>query len=274
MDYEPAEYVKKGASSTDSNKPDLVILNQPISSFDWFERVWKHSRYHLCADGGANRLHDMFGASAEAQARRNEFVRTSTYYTPKCAYADKRQLPSIIHGDLDSLDDDIRDYYSAQGVEISRDPDQYSTDFGKAMQKIMTLPTPSERHTVLILGTLGGRVDQGLGLLHEMLREQQKRPSLKLWLFSEASVSFILSKGRSRIHVPLSESYFTPNIGILPIYGPAVISTTGLEWDVQNWPTSMGGQVSTSNHIVQDLVEVETNTEVLFTLERTQRLPE
>jgi hypothetical protein len=42
------------------NPPDLLILNQPIAHFDVFARLWKHTSYRVCADGGANRLFDMF----------------------------------------------------------------------------------------------------------------------------------------------------------------------------------------------------------------------
>lgn len=55
--------------------PDLLILNQPISNFDVFARLWKHTNYRICADGGANRLHDMFQGALEA--RRDDYVRSS-----------------------------------------------------------------------------------------------------------------------------------------------------------------------------------------------------
>ena len=69
---------------------------------------------------------------------------------------------------------------------------------------------------------------------------------------------------------------FTPNVGILPIYGPATISTTGLEWDVKDWETRMGVQVSTSNHVAGERVEVVVGgvdgggVGVLFTVERVE----
>lgn len=70
----------------------------------------------------------------------------------------------------------------------------------------------------------------------------------------------------------MTEGLITPNVGILPVYGPARITTHGLEWDVEDWPTHMGGQVSTSNHIVEDQIIVETDNEVLFTVERNCRV--
>jgi len=57
-------------------------------------------------------------------------------------------------------------------------------------------------------------------------------------------------------------------VGIFPIYGRAVISTKGLEWDVTGWETEMGGSVSSSNHVVEEWVEIESDREVLFTVER------
>ena len=36
----------------------LVILNQPFS-FPLLHRLWQSSTWHACADGGANRLHDL-----------------------------------------------------------------------------------------------------------------------------------------------------------------------------------------------------------------------
>lgn len=36
----------------------LIILNQPIVSFAILQHTWKNTSYRICADGGANRLHD------------------------------------------------------------------------------------------------------------------------------------------------------------------------------------------------------------------------
>ena len=36
----------------------LIVLNQPFS-FPLLHRVWQSSTWHACADGGANRLHDL-----------------------------------------------------------------------------------------------------------------------------------------------------------------------------------------------------------------------
>ena len=71
--------------------------------------------------------------------------------------------PNVIHGDLDSLKDHVRAKFEEMGVEISLDPDQYSTDFGKCVKKIVEdLPDVRE---VLVLGSIGETFDVN-GLSH------------------------------------------------------------------------------------------------------------
>ncbi|KAF2639493.1 thiamine pyrophosphokinase [Massarina eburnea CBS 473.64] len=227
---------------------DLLILNQPITDFVVFAQLWKRTDYRICADGGANRLFDMFeGALGE---QRGDY------------------LPSSIHGDLDSLRDDVRAYYMDRGVEISQDHDQYSTDFAKTMHKISSRRSPSSSRIIFILGSLAGRVDQGLGLLHEMIREETHDINLQTWLFSESNLSFILKSNHNFVRGLLASKLFTENVGLVPVYGPATITTSGLEWDVDNWATQMGHQVSTSNHVKADEVHIQTDAPILFTIER------
>lgn len=40
-------------------KQSLIILNQPITRRDIFEKLWNNCDYRICADGGANRLYDL-----------------------------------------------------------------------------------------------------------------------------------------------------------------------------------------------------------------------
>ncbi|KAF2658205.1 thiamine pyrophosphokinase-like protein 1 [Lophiostoma macrostomum CBS 122681] len=248
--FRPGTFLGDGELPQDTRPPSLLILNQPIASFDVLARLWKHSRYRICADGGANRLYDMFEGAREPR---------------RCEY-----LPDSIHGDLDSLRDDVRNYYASCGVDVSQNPDQYSTDFGKAMVKVASKQPSQTQKDVLVLGSLAGRVDQGLGLLHEMIREEDRNPALRLFLVSESNVSFILKSGRNVIEGLKSSRFFTQNIGLLPVYGPSIITTSGLEWDVHDWKTQMGTQVSTSNHVMVDHIHVETDTAILFTIERSE----
>ena len=82
---------------------------------------------------------------------------------------------------------------------------------------------------------------------------------------------FLLEKGQNKIHAPVGSAQFTENVGIIPIGRPSIITTHGLEWDVTDWSTEFGTQMSTSNHIKAEIVEVDTSERVLFTLEIAKR---
>lgn len=234
----------------------------------------------------------------------------------------------------------VRAYYEKQGVPIIFIDDQMSTDFGKAMrlacekladdatalrkrgtsvvsnnESVTQSPSTSSNEDscgrvlataeIIVLGTLGGRLDQGVGILHELMRETQsaverakhtkeKSNETRIWFVSERNISFLLRPGANTISgllqrapvpkddlpVPLDndddeasfveqteERIFSWNVGILPVYGRTVLTTSGLEWDIEDWESEMGGRVSTSNHVVRDDVLVNTTEWVLFTVE-------
>lgn len=73
----PARFLEEDSHPEDSaTPPDLLILNQPIAHFAAFSRLWKHTKYRICADGGANRLLDMFQGDLAEQ--REEYVRKAS----------------------------------------------------------------------------------------------------------------------------------------------------------------------------------------------------
>lgn len=49
---------RSAESSHTQHKRALIVLNQPFS-FSLFDRLWNSSQHHFCADGGANRVHDL-----------------------------------------------------------------------------------------------------------------------------------------------------------------------------------------------------------------------
>lgn len=222
----------------------LVVLNQPLElPATFYSRIWKNSTHRIGADGGGNRVFDL------------------GHSTPLC-------LETII-GDLDSLRPDVKQFWSDTGCEIIHDSDQYSTDFTKAVRHLRKLQG-SQVQDVVCLGGLGGRVDQGLSTLHHLyiFQKQPGYPSGKMFLLSNESLTFVLQAGKHRIQVRQGASSLGLGkyIGIVPLKEPSIITTDGLEWDVKDWPTELGGQLSTSNHVREDWVTIETSSDVLFTI--------
>ncbi|KAH0535927.1 hypothetical protein FGG08_007170 [Glutinoglossum americanum] len=256
----------------------LLILNQPIDG-KRFSRYWEGSSFKICADGGANRLYDLCEKS-ESHALKYYvgFIGPHHFVTGgrRLAFAQliSLQIPEVIHGDLDSLLPKVEEFYRGSGSQIIRDPDQETTDFMKCLKLISTktseiIGCSSHELDVVALGGLGGRVDHGLSQLHHlyMASEDTSLHIGRIILLTPESITFLLHKGHNKIHTPLGKGALAENVGIIPVGRPAVISTKGLEWDVNDWTTEIGGRISTSNHIKSDIVEVETTERVVFTIE-------
>lgn len=197
------------------------------------------------------------------------FVEVTFLYLLTASY----QNLEVICGDLDSLKTSVKEDAKRRGTQIVEDQDQESTDFAKCVNYLRNtvFPNHSSASNIVCLGGLGGRVDQGLSQLHHLYMEQ-KDPNYKdgrVYLLSTESITFVLKRGNHRILVrdPQAPSLLGKHIGIIPLKGPSVITTRGLKWDVTNWLTEFGGQISTSNHVREDMVDIVTTADVLFTIE-------
>jgi thiamine pyrophosphokinase len=231
----------------------VLILNQPINR-NALNAVIESASLIICADGGANRLFD---------------------YDQEVQNGFRKRLPDAIVGDLDSLSPAVSEHYRTRGVQVVNNPDQYSTDFTKGLKWIRdwSLKQSGAEMDVVVLGGLGGRVDQALSQIHHLYMAENDTTLLKgrIYLLSEQSLSFVLASSNNLIH--LEPGYFAENVGIIPVLGRTLITTTGLEWDVDQWPTEFGGQMSTSNHIRSDKIELSfQGPRPLFTMELHKHL--
>ncbi|KAJ9603130.1 thiamine pyrophosphokinase [Cladophialophora chaetospira] len=258
----------------------VIILNQSVNS-NALAAVLGSASLLICADGGANHLYRRDRDAEAAMNAKNGTMKQA-----------RTRLPDAIVGDLDSLASEVEEYYRSRGVKVIKDPDQYSTDFTKCLKYIRTWAQTRQSHDdtmdVIVLGGLGGRVDQGFSQIHHLFMAENESSLLKgrIYLMSEQSLSFVLSSssssspttpgGNDGINtniIYLQPGYFAENVGILPILGRTLLTSRGLEWDVEKWPTEFGGQVSTSNHIRADKIEIEfEGPRPLFTLELEKRL--
>jgi len=128
----------------------LLILNTPCltpeflkSGSSLFRRLWDLSSMKVCADGGANRLHD--ASVSSAYHKRDDF------------------LPDLIRGDLDSLRDDVKEFYEKRGCKVQRDTNQDINDLDKCLEAIDSLQKQEsikKETTVCVYGAFGGRFDQ------------------------------------------------------------------------------------------------------------------
>ena len=102
----------------------LIILNQPFSKA-LLRRLWRTTDWHCCADGGANRLHDLLsgGDNDDASATATDGLLTSWIakllshfmQQPRIRASEVGDyLPDLVKGDLDSVREDVRRYYETR----------------------------------------------------------------------------------------------------------------------------------------------------------------
>lgn len=240
------------ASPAHHQSLSIVILNQPLNlPFSVYQNLWSNSSYDIAADGGANRVYALNDSNPS-----------------------KEDLPlTTVIGDLDSLLPEAHSYWNSRNVPVIHDEDQYSTDFMKAVNYIRE--KQDKGLDIVVLGGLGGRVDQGMSVLHQLYTYQKDPgyPDGKMYLLSTEAITFVLKSGKHRIKATAKYGQnglgagLGKHVGIIPLKEPSVISTKGLEWDVTNWETEFGGQMSTSNHVKEEWVTIETTKDVLFTID-------
>ncbi|KAI1298018.1 hypothetical protein EDD11_006890, partial [Mortierella claussenii] len=227
----------------------------------------------FCADGGGNRLYDLLKTDEERA----------------------KYLPDYIRGDLDSLRDSVKDYYESKGVPVERVDDQYSTDFMKCVelvrerdphylsnslassetQRIQSQKSREEQQQqqqqqqqainlgIVALGGTGGRFDQSMSSIHHLYILNRERHAT---LVSDESIVVVLGAGKHEITCNLDIE--GPTCGIIPVGSSvATLTTNGLRWDIENWETSFGTQISTSNALAASKITIETDAPVVWTTE-------
>ncbi|GAA5903240.1 hypothetical protein JCM8208_002249 [Rhodotorula glutinis] len=264
------------SSSTSPSPPNaLIILNTPLPPQPLFRRLWASASVRFCADGGANRLYDRF---VRGKARLDDDGEGGAWDDAVDGDEDK-WLPDMVLGDLDSLRDDVKRYYVGRGVRVEHDPDEFSTDLGKNVARLSSLEqtrrddddgAPRQQHQLVIVGGLSGRLDQTVHTLHALTLLVEKEGRERVWAIGRESAAVVLAKGKHELRIDLAT--FGKTCGILPLgASSARVTTTGLEWDLgptaYMYPTSLSTEVSTSNHLVQERVMVETDTTVVWTME-------
>ncbi|OQR97270.1 thiamin pyrophosphokinase [Achlya hypogyna] len=217
----------------------LVIVNG-VGFVPGFAALWPRATVTICADGGANKLHDVWKA---------KFV------------------PQYVKGDLDSLRPEVADYFESKGTVIVKDPDQESNDLDKCLHLLQTLQSSMADNIklkVLVLGAMGGRFDQEIQNINALYRWSSVFESMTL--FSDHTSATLLLPGTHLIRPNFDVE--TRTCGLIPLGGVCKsVTTKGLKWDMTDFETTIGGFVSTSNHCLSDEITVENSDPLVWTTE-------
>ncbi|KAF8557455.1 thiamine pyrophosphokinase Thi80 [Imleria badia] len=231
----------------------LIILNQPFS-LPLLDTVWNACSWRCCADGGANRLYDLLGEAGNTELLRNLYT------------------PDLIKGDLDSLREDVREYYSTKALPVLQDLDQDTTDLMKCIETLEEKERmEGHKYETVILGGFSGRLDQTIHLLSHIYKIRQIRS--RVYVITDDNIGWVLDGGHHRISI--DHEVLGPTCGLLPVgIDSTVLSTSGLRWNLDETESSFDGLVSTSNHLVpaEQFVTIKTSRPIWWCAELRRKI--
>ena len=208
----------------------LVVLNGATefeaSELSFLMKRWKSFAVTVCADGGANRLHDAFSLVEGAEMG-------------SCK-------PDHIIGDLDSARCEVLEVYKGMGTKVTHVASQDNNDLEKSLDLLEELRGNGHFGggvpvKVVVFGAFGGRFDQEIANCNTLYTYIDKFESIIL--LGGGNSATLLRGGKdleNRIHmIPGKEG---PGCSLLPLGNQVEsVDTKGLMWNLTNHMLSRWG---------------------------------
>lgn len=260
-------------STEDSVSKALIVLNQSLERVSKFLTVWKGCLIHVCADGGANRLYEYFDSEEERQkyiplyivgdldslrapvrqyyeSQGTRVIEQATQFATdymKALMLIQLQFhdPSIIEGPIDTHDE-LEVLYQKHILRSTSSDDDANADHVRR--------AVAPKIDLYVFGGIGGRFDQTVHSISQLYKTHESHPNILQFYITRSDMIFLLPEGSNAV-VYSSKSEFNsrdkvPICGLLPLgVGEVELTTNGLKYDVTDWPSSMLGNVSSSNGV-------------------------
>ena len=162
---------------------------------------------------------------------------------------------SVVIGDFDSLQERDLKALRKAGSRLVRHPqNKDQTDLELALRHALG----SGATEILILGAVGGRLDQTLANL--LLPALPDMPETRIWLIDGPSRATIMRSG-GRLQL---DGQHGDVVSLVPLGGSALgVTTTGLEYPLMKEPLAFGSTLGVSNTMLGDSASVELEVGVL-----------
>jgi thiamine pyrophosphokinase len=151
--------------------------------------------------------------------------------------------PSLVIGDMDSIQRTTLAMFEAEGVELLRfPPTKDETDLELALMEAVR----RDAQIIRILGGIGGRIDQTFGNIH--LLQIGELVGLDVRLVAGDQTIWVVGPGEHELDGDIGDT-----ISLLPLNEAVTdITTTGLEYPLQNETLEAGPARGMSNIIISN----------------------
>jgi thiamine pyrophosphokinase len=163
-------------------------------------------------------------------------------------------VPGVVIGDLDSLDGDLRARLEGEGCQFLVHPTRKDeTDLELALHYAVDHGADE----ILILGALGGRMDQALA--NVLLLALPELAGIKTRIVAGDQEMFLIRDQA------LIEGQVGDTVSLLPIAGDATgITTEGLEYPLQRGTLKFGPALGVSNVLAAPVARVQVERGLLL----------
>ena len=248
-------YPRRNLSSLDW-KYAFVILNSGISNRERVVELWNHACYRVLVDGAANNWFYL------SQNRSDIFLKAT---------------PSLVTGDFDSICHEVKEYFEKKvpNCEVICTPDQELTDFTKSLREIADRISKKERiEAVYAYTEYWGRLDQIFGVFQTLFQACQIEGLPPVFLISSNSIDWLLTPGKHIIDLTSEANSQLKELekchcGIIPLGEQCKnVITSGLKWNLcKGQKLAFGTLISTGNKFSNEIVEIENESPLIWTME-------
>ncbi len=158
--------------------------------------------------------------------------------------------PDFVTGDFDSLPETTRTALAAQGARIVPTPDQNYTDLDKALT--FAIATFGAKD-VQIWAATGGRIDHAYSVLSAVLKHGRGPNAPEMHLCDEYGETCPVPLEGVRLHGADLPGRI---LSLITLGKVTAITTTGVEWPLDNETLAPGVRDGTLNHITNEIVTV------------------
>lgn len=161
--------------------------------------------------------------------------------------------PDYILGDFDSITPDVKARYKQLQVALIEEKDQDFTD----LEKSIIFARKNGATKIVVCCALGGeRTDHSIGNLSTLKKFYDKTCPITIHTSKEI-IQFLKNEKFS----------FEGKVGAKCAFlgwPQAVVTTSGLVWDVKEWATEIGAAISTCNELRESYVEIDVKGDALL----------
>ena len=241
----------------------LCVLNQSVQSPSSLISAWNNAQYRCTVDGGTSVWTQIVNNTRDTVVR---------------------DVPDLITGDFDSADMTHVEHFKLLGSKVVATPDQDYTDFTKCLQQLSSEMKSGHNkkldnvEAVFAFVESSGRLDQIMAniqtlflaqdLLHSRPVTSDVSAPVPVFQLSSSTLSWLLAPGHHKIVTRECVSARS-HCGLIPLDGRAVVSSSGLKWNLDQGVLRFGELVSTSNgfNMSDDHVSIETDNYLLWTMD-------